>query len=119
MKKILLVEDDSTLGEILAEELSKSYTVVWSRNKALAEQQLKNQRFDLLVLDIGLPDGSGFEIAESFSSSIKPQFLFLTAQNEPEIRLKGFEVGAEDFIPKPYHLKEVLLRVKHVLVPIR
>ncbi len=115
MKKILLVEDDSTLGEILAEELSKAYSVIWSRSKALAEQQLKNQRFDLLILDIGLPDGSGFEIAESFSGVIKPQFLFLTAQNEPEIRLRGFEVGAEDFIPKPYHLKEVLLRVKHVL----
>jgi two-component system phosphate regulon response regulator PhoB len=115
MKKILLVEDDQTLGEILTDELSKDYSVEWSRTKALAISQLKAQRFDLLILDIGLPDGNGFEIAESFSGPIRPQFLFLTAQNEPEIRLRGFETGAEDFIPKPYHLKEVLLRVKHVL----
>ncbi|MGZ5278815.1 MAG: response regulator transcription factor [Pseudobdellovibrionaceae bacterium] len=115
MKKILLVEDDRTLGEVLKTELSKEYFVSWSRSKAEAFEQLKKERFELLILDIGLPDGNGFEIAESFKGPTKPQFLFLTAQNEPEVRLRGFEAGAEDFIPKPFHLKEVLLRVSHVL----
>lgn len=115
MKKILIVEDDKTLGDVLKRELSKEYAVSLGRSKKEALSLIKGERFDLLILDIGLPDGTGFEIAASFSGPSKPQFLFLTAQNEPEIRLKGFEAGAEDFIPKPFHLKEVLLRVKHVL----
>jgi two-component system, OmpR family, phosphate regulon response regulator PhoB len=115
MKKILIVEDDKTLGDVLNRELSKEYSVILARTKKEAMNLIKIDRFDLLILDIGLPDGNGFEIAESFSGPIKPQFLFLTAQNEPETRLRGFEAGAEDFIPKPFHLKEVLLRVKHVL----
>lgn len=115
MKKILLVEDDRTLGDVLRSELAKSYQVQWSQSKSEALESLKKDRFDLLILDIGLPDGNGFEIAESFTGPTRPLFLFLTAQNEPEVRLRGYESGAEDFIPKPYHLKEVLLRVKHVL----
>lgn len=115
MKSILLVEDDKTLGDVLKSELSRDYIVSWVRTKAEAFRQLKKQHFNLLILDIGLPDGNGFEIAESFSDGQKPYFLFLTAQNDPEIRLRGYEAGAEDFIPKPFHLKEVLLRVKHVL----
>jgi DNA-binding response OmpR family regulator len=115
MKKILLVEDDRVLGDVLKSELAKEYAVTWSRSKAEAFEQLKKDHFDLLVLDIQLPDGTGLEIAESFKAGIHPHFLFLTAQNDPEIRLRGYEAGAEDFIPKPFHLKEVLLRVKHVL----
>ncbi len=115
MKKILLVEDDRTLGDVLKSELAKEYQVQWSQSKAEAFDWLKKDRYDLLILDIGLPDGNGFEIADSFTGVARPLFLFLTAQNEPEVRLRGFEAGAEDFIPKPYHLKEVLMRVKHVL----
>jgi DNA-binding response OmpR family regulator len=115
MKKILIVEDDRTLGDVLLRELRKEYSVLWARTKNEANEIIKKERFDLLILDIGLPDGNGFEIAEGFKGLVKPQFLFLTAQYEPETRLRGFEAGAEDFIPKPFHLKEVLLRVKHVL----
>jgi DNA-binding response OmpR family regulator len=115
MKRILILEDDRTLGDVLKRELSKEYFVSLARTLKEASALIKTERFDLLILDLGLPDGSGFEIAESFAGPVKPQFLFLTAQNEPEIRLRGFEAGAADFIPKPFHLKEVLLRVKHVL----
>ena len=115
MKKILIVEDDKTLGDVLKKELSKEYSTQLARSRKEALSMIKNDRFDLLILDLGLPDGNGFEIAESFAGPVKPQFLFLTAQNEPETRLRGFEAGAADFIPKPFHLKEVLLRVKHVL----
>jgi DNA-binding response OmpR family regulator len=115
MKKILLVEDDLTLGEVLKSELLKEYQVTLSRTKREALESLKKDRFDLLILDIQLPDGTGLEIAESFQGENHPHFLFLTAQSDPEVRLRGYEAGAEDFIPKPFHLKEVLLRVKHVL----
>lgn len=115
MKKILIVEDDRTLGDVLQSELSHEYSVRWSASKREALQELQKERFDLLILDIGLPDGNGFEIADSIQGPLRPHFLFLTAQNEPETRLRGFESGAKDFIPKPFHLKEVLLRVKQVL----
>ena len=115
MKRILLVEDDRTLGDILKTELSKEFSVQWASTKAEALKLLQKNRFDLLILDIGLPDGTGFEIAKSIEGPTQPHFLFLTAQNEPEVRLRGYETGAEDFIPKPFHLKEVLLRVRHVL----
>ncbi len=115
MKKILIVEDDKTLGELLQKELAKLYSVEWARSKTEAIQKSGATKFDLMILDIGLPDGNGFQVAESLVGPWRPQFLFLTAQNDPEIRLQGFEAGAEDFIPKPFHLKEVLLRVKNVL----
>lgn len=115
MRKILIIEDDKTLGDVLTKELSKEYSVSLARSRTQALSKIQGEYFDLLILDIGLPDGNGFEIAESIQGANRPHFLFLTAQNEPEIRLKCFEVGAEDFIPKPFHLKEILLRVKHVL----
>jgi two-component system, OmpR family, phosphate regulon response regulator PhoB len=119
-KKILIVEDESTLGEILRDKLSVDYDTIWVTHQAAAIEQLRKTNFDLLILDIGLPDGDGFSIAKSLfagglSSSIKPKFLFLTAQSDPETRLRGFEAGADEFIPKPFHLKEVLIRVQHVL----
>lgn len=72
--------------------------------------------FDLLILDVGLPDGSGFQIAE-FATSLKQKvsIIFLTAQSNAESRLKGYELGAQEYIPKPFHLKELLMRVQHVL----
>lgn len=113
-KKILLVEDEVTLGEILCERLQTEYDVEWVQNQTSALAALKKQPYDLLILDVGLPDGDGFTIAESLSAP-KPHFIFLTAQGDPETRLRGYEAGAEEFIPKPFHLKEVMIRVKHVL----
>lgn len=113
-KKIMLVEDEVTLGEILCERLQTEYDVEWVQNQTSALAALKKQPYDLLILDVGLPDGDGFTIAESLSAP-KPHFIFLTAQGDPETRLRGYEAGAEEFIPKPFHLKEVMIRVKHVL----
>jgi DNA-binding response OmpR family regulator len=115
LKKILLVEDDVTLGALLKERLASQYQVQWSQTESEARQHLETDFFDLLILDIGLPDGNGFHIARDLKGPIKPAFLFLTAQGDPESRLLGYELGAEEFIPKPFHLKELMIRVKHVL----
>lgn len=113
MTRILLVEDDPSLGATLRERLSKeSYDVVWASSKAEAVVAANKGAFDLYIFDVGLPDGSGFELARELPR--KP-FLFLTAQGDAESRLHGYELGAEEFIPKPFHLRELLLRVKHVL----
>jgi two-component system, OmpR family, phosphate regulon response regulator PhoB len=114
-KKILLVEDDLTLGDILKSQLLSLYLVDWAPTQKVALEFLKQQMYDLLILDVGLPDGDGFAIADSLKGPVRPIFLFLTAQGDPETRLKGYEMGAKEFIPKPFHLKEVMIRVKHVL----
>ncbi|MBC7370205.1 MAG: response regulator transcription factor [Bdellovibrionaceae bacterium] len=117
MRQILLVEDDTSLGETLRERLSKDYLVHWAQSVAAAKETLlKESTLDLVILDLGLPDGSGFDVAEFIlTRNMHPLFIFLTAQADAEARLRGFEIGAEEFIPKPFHLKELLLRVKHVL----
>ncbi|MNS53181.1 Response regulator ArlR [compost metagenome] len=116
MRKILLVEDDISLGETLTARLSKEYEVRWGKSLAEAWDLFQqNKDFDLVVLDVGLPDGNGFELAEKIKQVSSVVFLFLTAQADAESRLKGFELGAEEYIPKPFHLKELLIRVKHVL----
>lgn len=116
MKKILLVEDDLSLGETLTERLKKEYEVIWGKSFAEAWGLFsKNSNFDLIILDVGLPDGNGFELAAKIKQLSPVLFLFLTAQADPESRLRGFELGAEEYIPKPFHLKELLIRVKHVL----
>lgn len=116
MRKILLVEDDTSLGETLKERLSKEYQVSWAASIGEAWNIFQAERdFDLVILDVGLPDGTGFELAKKIKEISSALFVFLTAQADAESRLTGFELGAEEYIPKPFHLKELLLRVKHVL----
>lgn len=113
MIRILLVEDDASLGATLRERLSKEgYVVALAASKKEALDLCSRDNFDLYIFDIGLPDGSGFELARELP---KRPFIFLTAQGDAESRLQGYELGAEEFIPKPFHLRELLLRVKHVL----
>lgn len=123
MRKILLVEDDLSLGETLQERLKKEYDVEWGRSLQEAWSLFTSKKdFDLVILDVGLPDGNGFELANKIKESSNVLFIFLTAQADAESRLKGFELGAVEYIPKPFHLKELLIRVHHVLeahVPVR
>lgn len=116
MTKLLLVEDDTLLGETLHERLVKEgYAVDWVQSQADGESALSRESYDLILLDVGLPDGSGFDLARKIRSSKEVPIVFMTAMNTAEHRLEGYEIGAEEFIPKPFHLKELLLRVRHVL----
>lgn len=116
MKRLLLVEDDRSLGATLCERLSReSYEVSWVETQQRALKKLDEGFWDLVILDIGLPDGSGFDLARHIKEQTPLPLMFLTALGTAEHRLKGFEIGAEEFIPKPFHLRELLLRVKHVL----
>ena len=114
-KKLLLVEDDPTLGVTLKERLtSEGYLVQWASTAAAARSAFQERSdWDLVLFDVGLPDGSGFELAAEWRGRVP--FLFVTALSDAEHRLNGFELGAEEYIPKPFHLKELLIRVKHVL----
>ncbi|MBN8550049.1 MAG: response regulator transcription factor [Deltaproteobacteria bacterium] len=116
MTTLLLVEDDESLGATLVERLEReTYNVSWAHSLAQARELLQGTRVDLAILDIGLPDGSGFDLAKEIRARSRTPVVFLTAQNSAENRLEGYEIGADEFIPKPFHLKELLLRVQSVL----
>jgi two-component system phosphate regulon response regulator PhoB len=116
MIRLLLVEDDRSLGATLRERLAREgYEVVWVETQARAVAQLAEGWWDLIVLDVGLPDGSGFDLARQIKATTATPIVFMTALSSAENRLEGFEIGAEEFIPKPFQLRELLLRLKHVL----
>jgi two-component system, OmpR family, phosphate regulon response regulator PhoB len=115
MKSILLVEDDRSLGATLRDRLAREgYEVSWVETKQRALKKFSESLWDLVILDVSLPDGSGFEIARHLKANSSVPIMFMTALGTAENRLEGFEIGAEEFIPKPFHLRELLLRVKHV-----
>jgi DNA-binding response OmpR family regulator len=116
MSRVLLVEDDESLGRTLTERLQKEQLqVVWAKTIAAAERALGEGPWDLAVLDVKLPDGSGFVLARHIKRASLTPVMFMTALNSAENRLEGFEIGADEYLPKPFHLKEFILRVRHVL----
>ncbi|RIL12488.1 MAG: DNA-binding response regulator [Proteobacteria bacterium] len=120
MSNLLLVEDDESLGATLTERLEKEgYSVSWAKTKQAAVTALESPGAarppDLVILDIGLPDGSGIDLARDLKHNLSLPIIFLSAMNSAEYRLEGFELGAEDYVPKPFHLKELLLRIARVM----
>jgi two-component system, OmpR family, phosphate regulon response regulator PhoB len=116
VSQLLLVEDDTSLGETLQERLIREgHSVEWAQNAEQARTIFESKTFDLAILDVGLPDGNGFELADWMKERSQVPFIFVTAMSSAEYRLQGFELGAEEYIPKPFHLKEILMRVRHVL----
>jgi DNA-binding response OmpR family regulator len=114
--RVLLVEDDRSLGRTLTERLEKErLEVTWAQTIAAAEAELDRRTWDLAILDVKLPDGSGFGLARRIKRSSLTPVMFMTALNSAENRLEGFEIGADEYLPKPFHLKEFVLRVRHVL----
>jgi len=115
--RILLVEDEETLAIGLEYNLAEEgYIVHWAKNGREAINLFEKEKFDLIILDIMLPYVNGFEVAERVRKS-DPQtpILMLTAKTESGDKVKGLEKGADDYMTKPFHLQELLLRVKGML----
>jgi len=116
MPRVLLVEDDASLGRRLAERLGKEQlSVEWVKTLADGRKRIDAGGWDLAILDVMLPDGSGFGLARYIKQNTVVPVMFMTALNSAENRLEGFEIGADEYLPKPFHLKEFILRVRHVL----
>ena len=114
---ILLIEDEPNLGETLQEYLTdKNFHCTWSNSAEKARECFKDSSYQVVLMDIGLPDGNGLDLAREFRS-IRKDFvlLFLSAQNDPETRVEGLEIGAEDYITKPFALKELTLRLNRII----
>ncbi len=115
--RILLVEDEETMAVGLEYNLSEEgYIVSWAKDGKQALDFYEHQEFDLIILDIMLPYYSGFEITEKIRQK-SPQIpiLILTARTELKDKLKGLEMGSDDYLTKPFHLPELLLRIRGML----
>lgn len=114
---VLLVEDEANLGQTLRDYLrAKKFDVELAATVRDARELFSKQKFAIAILDIGLPDGSGMDLAREFRSQRKDcVLLFCTALNDPSLRVEGLEIGAEDYITKPFELKELTLRLDRIL----
>lgn len=116
IRKILLVEDDCELAAITADMLSAydySVKIVGSCDEAY--EALTKEQFALMLLDINLPDGSGFEICEELRRASRIPVIFASARGDEDDKITGFELGGDDYLAKPYSLKELLARVKALM----
>jgi DNA-binding response OmpR family regulator len=115
--KILIVEDEKNLGVTLQEYLTTlGHNCVLAPTAQEARKFFTEQLPDIVLMDIGLPDDSGLNVARDFRNTRKDfVLLFLSAQNDPETRVEGLEIGAEDYITKPFALKELVLRLNRIL----
>lgn len=118
MAKILVVDDDKSLALQIADALlGKDHLADLAHDGAVARAYLAAAQYDLLVLDWQLPDTSGPEICRMVRASAAPDvpILFLTAMAEIENKIQGFESGADDYLTKPFHMAELMLRVDAIL----
>ncbi len=116
-KKILLVEDEETLAVGLEYNLTEEgYKVTWAKDGKKALDFYKTAEFDLIILDIMLPYFDGFEVAKQIrENSPEIPILMLTARTHVDDKVHGLAIGADDYMTKPFHLQELLLRVKGML----
>jgi two-component system, OmpR family, alkaline phosphatase synthesis response regulator PhoP len=114
---LLIVEDEKNVGETLAERLQAAgYRVTLAASAALARQAWRAHPPHLVLLDVGLPDANGFELAaELRGAAPQSAIVFLTAHGNPEDRVRGLELGADDYLTKPFHFRELLLRIQNCL----
>ncbi len=113
---ILVVDDDARIRELLGGYLRQNgYRVTTAEDGTAARAQMEGLAFDCLVLDVMMPGESGFEIAERLRQESDVPILMLTARSEPEHRVKGLELGVDDYMPKPFEPRELLLRLQNIL----
>ncbi len=116
MVNILLVEDDIVISDSLKYYLEKEgYSVEISKSISDSMQKISNKKFDLALLDITLDDGSGYDLIKEIKSRNDIPVIFLTALDDEINVVQGFELGADDYITKPFRAYEFLLRIKAVL----
>jgi DNA-binding response OmpR family regulator len=115
--RVLLVEDDADLAAVLVMFLkTQSVDAVIAPNAAAAERELGAQEFDLALLDVGLPDGNGWDLAGTIHR-LRPglPFVFVTARGRPEDVKRGLRAGADDYLVKPFDAEELVLRIRAIL----
>lgn len=113
---ILVVDDDQRIRDLLARFLQENeFRVTTADSAAAARANMRGLSFDLLVLDVMMPGESGFELAKALRVDHDIPILMLTARAEPDYRIKGLEIGVDDYLAKPFEPRELLLRLRNIL----
>ena len=114
---LLLIEDDDSIGQLVKRYLEQQdgWRVLWLRSGEEAIAELRRHAVRLVVLDIGLPGIDGFEVCRQMRAHSKVPIVMLTARDEEPDRVAGFELGADDYVPKPFSPRELAARIKAIL----
>ena len=113
---ILVVDDDNRIRELLKEYLNENnYIISTAFDAEDAKIKITQFKFDLIVLDVMMPGQNGYELTKEIKKNKKIPIILLTAKGEVENRIKGLELGADDYIGKPFDPKELLLRIKNII----
>ena len=115
-KHILVVDDDDRIRGLLKDYLKdNNYIVSTAENAEQAKNKLKYLKFDIIILDVMMTGQNGYELTAEIKKKMKVPIILLTAKGEVENRIKGLEIGADDYIGKPFEPKELLLRIKNII----
>jgi len=113
---ILVVDDDDGIRNLVKEYLNENnYLVTTSNSAEDAKEKVNFVKYDLIILDIMMPGKSGLEFTQENKNIINTPIILLTAKGEASERIEGLEVGADDYLPKPFEPKELVLRIKNIL----
>ena len=113
---ILVVDDDEGIRSLVKKYLDeKNYLVTTAHNAENASEKIKIIKFDLIILDIMMPGKSGLDFLNENRKNINTPVILLTARGEPSERIEGLEMGADDYLPKPFEPKELDLRIKNII----
>tara|TARA_A100001011_G_scaffold271598_1_gene280825 strand:- start:136 stop:813 length:678 start_codon:yes stop_codon:yes gene_type:complete len=113
---ILVVDDDEGIRSLVKRYLNeKKYLVTTASNAENALEKIKIIKFDLIILDIMMPGQSGLDFLNQNKEYINTPVILLTAKGEPDERIEGLEMGADDYLPKPFEPKELDLRIKNII----
>ena len=113
---ILVVDDDDRIRNLLKDFLSENhYIVSTAENADQAKEKLNYIKFDTIILDVMMPGQDGYDLTKEIKRQIKVPIILLTAKGEVENRIKGLELGADDYLGKPFEPKELLLRIRNII----
>tara|TARA_B100000965_G_C19584870_1_gene755255 strand:- start:820 stop:1497 length:678 start_codon:yes stop_codon:yes gene_type:complete len=115
-KHILVIDDDDRIRDLIKEYLQeKNYIISTASDAEKAKIKISHFKFDLIVLDVMMPGQSGFELTKEIKKRDSTPIILLTAKGEVESRIEGLELGADDYLGKPFEPKELLLRIKNII----
>ena len=113
---ILVVDDDDGIRSLVKKYLNENnYLVTTAESAEIASEKIKIIEFDLIILDIIMPGKSGLEFIEENKKKLQTPIILLTAKGEPNERIEGLEKGADDYLPKPFEPKELILRIENII----
>ena len=116
LNHLLVVDDDNRIRGLLKEYLNeKNFIISTAENSFEAKNKLKFLKFDLLVIDVMMPGQDGYDLTKEIKKESNIQIILLTAKSEVENRIKGLELGADDYLSKPFEPKELLLRINNII----